>query len=51
MNKKVNIIGISGIGGAGKSTLTQALGKALNATMIYWDDFDAISVEPDNNMI
>jgi uridine kinase len=48
MNKKVNIIGISGIGGAGKSTLTQALGDALNATMIYWDDFDSISIEPDD---
>lgn len=43
MNK---IIGISGIGGAGKSTLTNRLGEALKATMLFWDDFDAISEEP-----
>ena len=42
----VKIIGISGIGGAGKSTLTHALGKALNATILFWDDFDEISQGP-----
>jgi len=42
----VKIIGISGISGAGKSVLTHALGKALNATMIFWDDFDEISQYP-----
>jgi uridine kinase len=42
----VKIIGISGIGGAGKSVLTNALSKALNATIIFWDDFDEISKDP-----
>lgn len=42
----VKIIGISGIGGAGKSVLTKSLGKALNATIIFWDDFDEISEDP-----
>ena len=40
------IIGISGIGGSGKSTLTKALSKKLNATALYWDDFDEISESP-----
>lgn len=48
MNKQIKTIGISGIGGAGKSTLTQQLGNRLNATTIYWDDFDAISIEPED---
>lgn len=42
----VKIIGISGIGGAGKSVLTHALGGALNATILFWDDFDEISQDP-----
>lgn len=42
----VKIIGISGIGGAGKSVLTHALGKALNAMILFWDDFDEISQDP-----
>jgi uridine kinase len=42
----VKIIGIQGIAGSGKTTLTQALGKALNATTLFWDDFDPISTGP-----
>lgn len=42
------VIGISGVTGAGKSTLTHALGKTLNATMLFWDDFDEISISPDD---
>lgn len=42
----VKIIGISGIGGAGKSVLTTALGKRLNATTLFWDEFDEISQDP-----
>lgn len=42
----VKIIGICGIGGSGKSTLTRELGKALQATTLYWDDFDEISRDP-----
>lgn len=44
----VKIIGISGIGGSGKSVVTKALGKALGATMIFWDDFDEISKDPED---
>lgn len=44
----VKIIGMSGIGGAGKSLLTRELGKALNATIICWDDFDEISKDPED---
>lgn len=40
------IIGICGISGSGKSTLTKALGTALSATTLYWDDFDEISQAP-----
>ncbi|MBM3632348.1 MAG: uridine kinase [Alphaproteobacteria bacterium] len=42
------IIGISGISGAGKTTVTQALSKVLNATAVFWDDFDEISTSPDD---
>lgn len=42
------IIGISGISGAGKSTLTHALASKLNATSLFWDDFDAISKSPED---
>lgn len=44
MNAKV--IAISGVTGAGKTTLANALGKILNATVIRWDDFDEISISP-----
>lgn len=43
-----HIIGISGKTGAGKSTLAKRLSLDLNATLISWDDFDTISVEPDD---
>ena len=42
------VIGISGISGAGKSTLIKQLSKTLNATTLFWDDFDAISQGPDD---
>lgn len=45
---KPKIIGIGGISAAGKSTLCQALGKALDATVILWDDYEKISTEPEN---
>lgn len=44
----VKIIGISGVSGAGKSVLTKALGNNLNATIVFWDDFDEISKGPEN---
>lgn len=31
----IKIIGISGISGAGKSVVTKALGKELNATTVF----------------
>jgi len=40
------IIGISGISGAGKTTLTSALCKRLKATALYWDDYGGISQAP-----
>jgi uridine kinase len=42
----VKIVGISGVSGSGKTTLAQSLGKAVNATTIFWDDFDPISEGP-----
>ncbi|MBF0206621.1 MAG: hypothetical protein HQK53_07005, partial [Oligoflexia bacterium] len=42
------IIAIMGISGAGKTVLTKSLSKALNATAIFWDDFDPISSGPDD---
>ena len=42
------VIGISGKTGAGKSTLAQMLTANLKATLISWDDFDEISIEPEN---
>lgn len=44
----VKIVGISGVGGAGKSVLTNALGNRLNATTLFWDDFDEISQDPND---
>ncbi|MFV0340598.1 MAG: AAA family ATPase [Parachlamydiaceae bacterium] len=37
------VIGISGISGAGKSTLMRKLSKTLQATKLFWDDYDEIS--------
>ncbi len=42
------IIGIGGISAAGKSTLCQALGKALDATVVLWDEYEKFSKEPEN---
>ena len=42
------IIGISGISGAGKTTLVKALSKKINAAKLHWDDFDEISISPNN---
>ncbi|TXG75772.1 hypothetical protein E6Q11_06755 [Candidatus Dojkabacteria bacterium] len=42
----VKIVGISGISGAGTTTTAKLVGSALNATTIYWDDFDDISQSP-----
>lgn len=41
-----HIIGISGVTGAGKSTLVKILAQVLNATVVSWDEFDEISTEP-----
>lgn len=40
------VIGISGISGAGKSTLIKKLSETLQATTIFWDDYDEISHAP-----
>jgi uridine kinase len=40
------VIGISGISGAGKSTLTKRLAETLQATFLFWDDYDEISQGP-----
>lgn len=42
------IIGISGKTAAGKTTLAKALAQDLQATFISWDDFDDISISPDD---
>ncbi len=49
-NKKSHplIIGISGISGAGKSTLIKRLAETLQATTIFWDDYDEISQAPED---
>lgn len=40
------IIGISGISGAGKTSLIKKLAESLQATTIFWDDYDEISEAP-----
>lgn len=40
------ILGISGVTGAGKTTLCKALANELKSTSIFWDDFDPISTSP-----
>lgn len=42
------VIGITGITGAGKTTLVKALSIALQSTDLYWDDVDSISKSPDD---
>jgi uridine kinase len=42
----VTIIAICGKTGAGKTTVTKALSKRLNAMDIMWDDYDEISKAP-----
>jgi uridine kinase len=42
------VIGISGISGAGKSTLTKRLSENLQATFLFWDDYDEISKGPED---
>jgi len=44
----VKIIGIQGVAGSGKTTLTQNLGKSLSAATLFWDDFDPISTGPND---
>ena len=43
-----HLIGISGKTGAGKSTLAKAISQNLKANLISWDDFDDISLEPED---
>jgi uridine kinase len=40
------VIGISGIAGAGKSTLVRKLEQTLHATTLFWDEYDDISQVP-----
>lgn len=40
------IIGFSGISGAGKSTLIRKLEHTLQATTLFWDEYDEISKAP-----
>ncbi len=47
-NSKNLIIGITGMSGSGKTTLVKALSDSINATAVYWDDFDAISKAPED---
>lgn len=47
-NVMTYLIGFSGISGAGKTTLTRNLGVMLNATTLFWDDYDEISSSPDD---
>lgn len=50
LNKAPKVIGIFGASGMGKTTLTNAFGQALHATKIFWDDYNALSKEPDGYM-
>lgn len=45
---KPKVIGISGITGAGKTTLVKVLEVELQATIFGWDEFDEISKGPDD---
>ncbi|APJ04523.1 AAA family ATPase [Silvanigrella aquatica] len=45
---KIKVIGFSGVSGAGKTTLAKKLSQKLNASCLFWDDFDDISSSPDD---
>lgn len=45
------VIGICGISGAGKTTLVKALSQQLQATSLFWDDFDGISISPNDYVV
>ncbi len=47
-NAQPLVVGISGISGSGKTALTKLLAYKLNATAIFWDDFDDVSTSPDD---
>src|SRR3990167_11554218 len=49
--KQIKIIGISGISGSGKSTLVRALAEKLDASSLFWDDFDEISKHPNDYVV
>ncbi len=42
------IVGISGMSGAGKTTLVTALSKKLKSAKLHWDDFDEVSISPND---
>jgi uridine kinase len=42
------IVGMSGISGAGKSTLMRRLESSLQATCLFWDEYDEISQGPED---
>lgn len=46
-----HIIGISGVTGAGKSTLAKALAGDLKSTLVSWDDFDNVSQDPEDFIV
>lgn len=44
----IQILAISGTSGVGKTTLAKALAKAMDATCLFWDDFDELATGPDD---
>jgi len=45
MSKCPKIIGVSGISGAGKTTLTNALAQDSKLTLLKWDDFTIFHIK------